>query len=419
MLQGVNAGYLLKAKSTLAAWYKRDPGLLERHHSVRAFELVACSKARLLRGLPSDDQREVSAAVRDVIMATDMRHHGVYVQAVEARLGRADAPAAGTAGAGGALLEMQLLLKCADISNAFKPFGVAREWAVRVTDELFAQGDLERAHGLESTPMCDRSAQSRVALQRGFIDGVVAPLLRGMTELHPGLRPQLEQLEANRRRWDDYTDEALLAEVEDSELQRPHIALSAASAVDGGPRLRRRPPPLAIKGVPCLTGKGCRVRLPFAESRSPTVSRSGSASPHTKPKLRSPLSRPVLLALHAAPDGRGVRGRTRRGPARIGCKVSPVAEGPISPLLMEGSDDECPLAAAAGRAVSPLAGCASRRPAPHLSGPGAVAMPQPGPPLLLLARAAARRRGQSRCADPAVKMAAVDAGSALSADDSE
>jgi hypothetical protein len=370
---------------------------------------VACSKARLLRGLPTADQREVSAAVRDVIMATDMRQHGAYVQAVEARLGRAAAPAAGAAGAGGAggaLLEMQLLLKCADISNAFKPFGVAREWAVRVTDELFAQGDLERAQGLEATPMCDRGAQSRVALQRGFIDGVVAPLLRGMAELRPGLRPQLEQLEANRRRWDDYTDEALLAEVEDLEpglLLHPHMANPTAltSAGDVGPRPRRRPPPLASKGAPCFPGKGSRVRLPFAESLSPTVrvARVGSSPP--KPRLRMPLSRPVLLALHAAATGRGAGRRARRGLARITGKVSPVAEGPISPLLVEASDDECSLAMAAGRAVSPVVGCASRRPASRLCGPGAsdsrvgAAAARLGPPLLLLARAAGAQVAQS------------------------
>ena len=34
---------------------------------------------------------------------------------------------------------LQLLLKCADISNVVKPLGAAREWGVAVTDEFFAQ----------------------------------------------------------------------------------------------------------------------------------------------------------------------------------------------------------------------------------------------------------------------------------------
>ena len=50
-------------------------------------------------------------------------------------MGRAPPPsdseaevAAAAAGGGEGLLEMQLLLKCADLSNVFKPFGVAKEW---------------------------------------------------------------------------------------------------------------------------------------------------------------------------------------------------------------------------------------------------------------------------------------------------
>eukprot|EP00961_Rhodomonas_salina_P011774 158241-Rhodomonas_salina.1 len=35
------------------------------------------------------------------------------------------------------------------------------------------QGDMERANGMDVTPMCDRTTQSRVALQKGFIDFVI------------------------------------------------------------------------------------------------------------------------------------------------------------------------------------------------------------------------------------------------------
>ena len=48
--------------------------------------------------------------------------------------------------------------------------------SVRFLDRAGAragQGDLEREGGLEVTPMCDRLKQSRVGLQKGFIDFVV------------------------------------------------------------------------------------------------------------------------------------------------------------------------------------------------------------------------------------------------------
>ena len=34
------------------------------------------------------------------------------------------------------------------------------------------QGDVERRHGMTLTPLCDRETQSRVAIQKGFIDYV-------------------------------------------------------------------------------------------------------------------------------------------------------------------------------------------------------------------------------------------------------
>ena len=57
----------------------------------------------------------------------------------------------------GARRRLQLLLKCADISNVAKPLGAAREWGVAVTDEVFAQGDMERALGIEVPLSLSRS----------------------------------------------------------------------------------------------------------------------------------------------------------------------------------------------------------------------------------------------------------------------
>ena len=209
----MSAAYLLKSRSKLAALYNNDPGLLERHHSVRAFELLACGDSGPLQGMAVAERLEVCGAVRDVIMATDMRHHGRHCDALRERSGRSPLWAGGGGGEDAeavGLEEMQLLLKCADISNAFRPMGEAREWAARATEEMFEQGDLERASGLEVTKACDRRTQSRVGLQVGFIDWVVEPFLRGLAGRYPGLRGLVGQLEDNRLAWGSCTDEELL-----------------------------------------------------------------------------------------------------------------------------------------------------------------------------------------------------------------
>jgi hypothetical protein len=51
---------------------------------------------------------------------------------------------------------MQNLVHCADLSNPTKPLEIYRKWVDRIMEEFFQQGDKEREHGLDISPMCDR-----------------------------------------------------------------------------------------------------------------------------------------------------------------------------------------------------------------------------------------------------------------------
>ena len=150
---GVSAAYLRKAESRLAAWFRGDPGLLERHHSVRAFEMLASRRLGLLAALPTAERVSVRGLVRDTVLATDMSRHGAYLAEIEAALaglaGAAPRPAPGQLSPAEELACLRLLVKCADVSNVTKRFGVAAEWGVMATDEMFLQGDRELADGLE------------------------------------------------------------------------------------------------------------------------------------------------------------------------------------------------------------------------------------------------------------------------------
>ena len=89
--------------------------------------------------------------VRDAILSTDMSRHNAILADIEEHLppingGGAEAAAAGRAQR---LRWLQLVVKCADVSNVTKGFSVAREWGLMVTDEMFAQGERERDEGLE------------------------------------------------------------------------------------------------------------------------------------------------------------------------------------------------------------------------------------------------------------------------------
>ena len=79
--------------------------------------------------------------------------------------------------------------------------------------------------------MCDRQTQSRVALQRSFIDAIALPLFSSATRLMPNLAPVLRQLKENRRALDQLTDTELLAKVSPLPCYSPGSPMSAQAFV--------------------------------------------------------------------------------------------------------------------------------------------------------------------------------------------
>jgi len=68
-----------------------------------------------------------------LILATDMARHNEYVVNLKTHAKGQGAPGLDP------LLYMELLLKCADISDGLKPFDITKKWALRITDEFFLQ----------------------------------------------------------------------------------------------------------------------------------------------------------------------------------------------------------------------------------------------------------------------------------------
>lgn len=53
------------------------------------------------------------------------------------------------------LLLLQMIIKCADISNPARPFPLAKYWAEIVQQEFYMQGQAEREAGLPISPFMD------------------------------------------------------------------------------------------------------------------------------------------------------------------------------------------------------------------------------------------------------------------------
>mmetsp|Transcript_13958 Transcript_13958/g.32370 ORF Transcript_13958/g.32370 Transcript_13958/m.32370 type:complete len:341 (+) Transcript_13958:50-1072(+) len=208
---GVNNPFLVASRSDLATLYN-DRSVLENHHCCRAFQLMLHSEIQLLSDFASADYTVFRSVVLNNILATDMARHGEYTTKLK-RLTEAGTP-----------LEerhldsqfaMEVIIKCADTSNVLKPFDIAKKWAMRVTDEFFVQGDKERAAHMPLTPMCDRTSQGRVALQKGFVDFVIGPFYKLVADAMPPLHESFTLLWRNREEWNLYDDQRLLRELGD------------------------------------------------------------------------------------------------------------------------------------------------------------------------------------------------------------
>ena len=77
------------------------------------------------------------------------------------------------------LLILEAFLHAADISNPVKELAIYQGWVGRVCDEFFQQGDKEKELGRECSPMCDRDSTDIPMMQVGFIEFIVAPMMKG------------------------------------------------------------------------------------------------------------------------------------------------------------------------------------------------------------------------------------------------
>jgi len=189
--------------------------ILEKHHAIRAFQIMVDQEVGLLKGLSTVKYYRFREVVTRCILATDIARHKDFLDALTTHITLCEAAASNGSPPPTLppLTEMELIIKCADVSNVCKPAKVARRWALRVTDEFFLQGDVERDLGIDPvTPSCDRHTQSRVASQVGFIDFVCAPYFESMATLYPGLREDVDRMHENSDIWASYSD----AELEES-----------------------------------------------------------------------------------------------------------------------------------------------------------------------------------------------------------
>jgi len=116
------------------------------------------------------------------------------------------------------------ILHTADVSNPLKPFRIARIWAWKILEEMFAQGDQEAQLGIPVQSLNDREKVNRAFSQVGFIEYLVAPLAFAMMKALPPFEGCVRQMVENVRRWHEiWLSETELALEDDKKTMHDRI----------------------------------------------------------------------------------------------------------------------------------------------------------------------------------------------------
>uniref|UniRef100_A0A672J0H9 Phosphodiesterase n=1 Tax=Salarias fasciatus TaxID=181472 RepID=A0A672J0H9_SALFA len=167
---GVNQPFLIKTDHYLAKLY-RNTSVLENHHWKSAVGLLR--ETGLFSHLPAEDSLNLERELGSLILATDISRQNDYLSRFRTHL---DQENLCLSNASHRHFILQMALKCADICNPCRPWELSKQWSEKVTAEFFQQGDIEKKHKLEVSPLCDRETNSVGNIQIGFMTYVAEPL---------------------------------------------------------------------------------------------------------------------------------------------------------------------------------------------------------------------------------------------------
>ncbi|XP_077480078.1 high affinity 3',5'-cyclic-AMP phosphodiesterase 7A isoform X1 [Stigmatopora argus] len=167
---GVNQPFLIKTDHYLASLYK-NTSVLENHHWKSAVGLLR--ETGLFAHLPAEDSASLERDLGSLILATDISRQNDYLSKFRRHL---DQNNLCLSSASHRHFVLQMALKCADICNPCRPWELSKQWSDKVTAEFFQQGDVEKKHKLEVSPLCDRANNTVGKIQIGFMTYVAEPL---------------------------------------------------------------------------------------------------------------------------------------------------------------------------------------------------------------------------------------------------
>eukprot|EP01084_Bolivina_argentea_P030886 57180_1 len=213
---GQTNNYHINSKSILAIRYN-DRSVLENYHLSTAFQLLRDPNNNFLKTLTKTEYKYVRETVIEMVLGTDLFYHQKQlkklqqftkiikrqnIQQLDFKVftGNTVPRIRGVLNEKRFIMGIQLHLS--DISNPTKPVNVSIEWTKRITQEFFAQGDMERVLSIQVSPGCDRNINRNMAKQSiAFIDFIVHPIFTAYNIIDEEANQFIEGLKKTRNYW--------------------------------------------------------------------------------------------------------------------------------------------------------------------------------------------------------------------------
>lgn len=187
--------YLVQTHHRLALVYN-DKAVLEQYHCSKAFEILMKPQNNFLDALDKNQFMQCRQWIIECILGTDMAEHFPLMGKLEAALSPSNLPRD---------VIMRTLVHFADISNVAKDWPLAYKWSALITEEFFAQGDVEREQGLEVELFLDRTRSQMETNTMNFIKFVCRKFYLVASKVFPVLAKYVENMDANLAKFEALT----------------------------------------------------------------------------------------------------------------------------------------------------------------------------------------------------------------------
>eukprot|EP01013_Petalomonas_cantuscygni_P036716 TRINITY_DN67414_c0_g1_i1.p1 TRINITY_DN67414_c0_g1~~TRINITY_DN67414_c0_g1_i1.p1 ORF type:complete len:659 (+),score=151.01 TRINITY_DN67414_c0_g1_i1:83-2059(+) len=206
---GFNNNFHGRTGAYLATLYN-DRSILENHHCASVFELLKHDKYNILAPLFDEQKKDVRDTILEMVLGTDMGLHSKIFMQFRQRLRDLESSCNGTSREPwmkkreDARLALTIAIKMADISNCARAPKLYEQWAKRIADEFYIQGDVERDLGLSVSPFMDRTRHEGdfPKGQKSFMNYIVIPLFEAGAEFLPKLAFTVDNIQTNKDSWE-------------------------------------------------------------------------------------------------------------------------------------------------------------------------------------------------------------------------